>query len=259
MERERVNPQPDQLGSIDALSRKRLKQLRAVMLATGITLSGLAAKGPNQPVQPEPIRLNKPAAENIASKPIDTELPTTTTVETSKPSDQPKPIEWLPDRVKQEWPLIERYSVENGIDPNFLAIVISEETLGENVQNTTGSGAAGPAQVMQPTADGLVRQYNLDHSIDTKTTNGSIEAGALAMRYIKERHLDKLPIEPYSDEWIYLMVIGYGDGEPALTNYFQTGHLSQQAQKVAPQWIGMWHERDASTSSTLKQFRGVGE
>lgn len=244
----------DSDDAIDAGMRKRLRQLRAVMLATGITLSGMAYREAKSTTQ-QPSRVDVVAAKTVL-QPV--EAPITELNQPELEQNATSAVEligWLPEAVEQEWPLIEKYATQNGIDPRFLAVVITEESLGQNLQNP--SGASGPAQVMQSTADGLVAYYKSDHQIDTTTVEGSIEAGALAMRYIKERHLDKLPIEPYSNEWIYLMTIGYGDGEPALLNYFAHGSLSQQAQNVAPIWINMWGERDQKTSTTLLHSRGV--
>jgi hypothetical protein len=251
MERESSNRKSSE--AVDALSQRRLKQLRAMMLATGITLGGLVAKSPHPDHRAE---LVKPTSPTV-SQPERTEV----SVEPVKLTNQPETVEaepmaWLPEDVKQEWPVIEAAAIKNNIDPQLLAIIIAEESLGKNLQNP--SGASGPAQVMQTTADGLSRFYH-EPRLDTTSAPGSIEAGALAMRYIKERQLDKLSVEPYSDEWIYLMAIGYGDGEPALTHYLQTGQISDQAQRVAPIWLGMWHERASTTSPTLKRHRGIGE
>lgn len=240
--------------AIDAGMRKRLRQLRAVMLAAGITLSGLAYREAQSSARPisrvevAPVKVTHEPAEVAAPVPNQSE-----SEQNATPAAEP--MSWLPEEVEQEWPLIEKYATQNGIDPKFLAVVITEESLGQNLHNP--SGASGPAQVMQSTANGLVTYYKSDHQLDTTTVEGSIEAGALAMRYIKERHLDKLPIEPYTNEWIYLMTIGYGDGEPALLNYFAHGTLSQQAQNVAPIWINMWNERSQPTSATLQSSRGI--
>lgn len=256
MEKERVRTRVDNQedDAIDAGMRKRLRQLRAVMLATGITLSGMAYREAQSSAQPPP-KVNV-ASANVVHRPAEVATPMPNQSESEhNATSAVEPMGWLPEEVEQEWPLIEKYAIQNDIDPRFLAVVITEESLGQNLQNP--SGASGPAQVMQSTADGLATYYKSDHQIDTTTVEGSIEAGALAMRYIKERHLDKLPIQPYSNEWIYLMTIGYGDGEPALLNYFAHGTLSQQAQNVAPIWINMWNERNHNTSVTLQNSRGI--
>jgi hypothetical protein len=226
---------------------------KSAILGTGMVIGGSLLSNKQGEVTNKQITLDeskKPEAEiTKPKKVVQPELRTANQV-----------MEWLPEPVKQLWPIIQAESQKYQLDPRLIAIIITEESGGLNIANTEGSGAMGPMQLMP-----IVMQEYAMRSGDRQPRNinnpqDNIMVGCWLVNMINEQYIEKSGIDLYSDLGILMLAVGYGDGIGALRAWQRDGmqptQLSSQAKKVSRIWIGMWHEKDQPSSPTLNFARG---
>lgn len=203
------------------------------------------------------------ATEQLASAKVKTPEPGDKKVEEGtypEKQQEAQVIEWLPDEVKELWPIIKTEADQFNIDPRLIAIIITEESGGKNVSNTEGSGATGPMQLMKIAYQEYLNKSGDPQHRDVKIPADNIHIGCWHVNNLNENYFKPLGIDIYSDIGILSLAVGYGDGVGVFRKWQQNGmklsNLSEQAKKVSRLWTGMWHERNQSSSHTLNTERG---
>lgn len=242
-------PRPKTDDEIDAGMRSRIRNLSRV---GALGLGAMVAATGYQATHTEPT----PASERVEAATTTTLAPETTTTT----EQQTTPANWLPEGVKAKWPLIVEVAKGYQIDPQLVAIIIAEES-GGNEHAVNPSGAKGLFQLMPDTEKVMASKlgYTNYNIYDSKT---NLELGTALIRYLNDHYIAPAGVDLETPQGIAMLAYGMSGGEGDLQTFIRTGSLNstsyaKQNQAVANLWVNMWSDRGEPTSPTFEQLRGV--
>lgn len=166
---------------------------------------------------------------------------------------------WVPESVKKWDPIISEMSAKYKLDPNFIAIIMTIES-GGNQRATSGVGAQGLMQIMPATAKDIAAKHLKEPvtSYDMYDPKTNIEFGTAYLAYLRDEfgETDQAPSWNATAE---LVAAGYNGGPGAAGNLNKgLGLESLETLSYSRDVYNMWRERNASQSPTFTRWTERG-
>ena len=162
---------------------------------------------------------------------------------------------WIPESVKKWDPIIREMSAKYNLDPNFIAIIMTIES-GGNQQAKSHVGAQGLMQIMPATAQDIAAKHlkkpMTNYDIYDPKTN--IEFGAAYLAYLR----DEFGEQDQGPSWnatAELVAAGYNGGPGAAGNLNRgKGLESLETLSYSRDVYNMWRERNSPQSPTFNRW-----
>jgi len=166
---------------------------------------------------------------------------------------------WIPESVKKWNPIISEMSAKYHIDPNFIAIIMTIES-GGNQQAESGVGAQGLMQIMPGTAQDIAAKHLKKQmaTYDIYDPKTNIEFGAAYLAYLRDEFGEKEQ-GPSWNATTELVAAGYNGGPGAAGNLNKgLGLESSETLSYSRDVYNMWRERNSQQSPTFNRWAERG-